>query len=82
MSKTADIRRRRQVAKTAFRGVRAAERNYHAALKAAFPFGSEVTYQHGSHRVDCCVVGHYADRLRVIGVSGKEYWIDGARVLF
>lgn len=49
------------------------ERDYEAACKKAFPVGSWVDYEHGSHVRTVRVLSHGHGHMRVVGVSGREY---------
>jgi hypothetical protein len=42
----------------------------------AFPEGTWVTYRHGDNYRRAVVVGHAYGRVKVRGVTNKEYWQD------
>ena len=50
--------------------------------REAFPVGSCVAWLHGLSEISATVVEHnpYFDRLKVRGVTGKEYWVDAYKL--
>ena len=50
--------------------------------KQAFPINSRVAWLHGLSEISATVIEHnpYFDRLKVRGVTGKEYWVDARKL--
>ena len=58
----------------------AAEAELEKAMQAAFPPGTQARYSQGAYTVNCTVIGVWGDRVKILGASGKEYWINGYRL--
>ena len=66
----------------ACRTLQAAEDKAAKAMQAQSPVGSWLTYKAGYRRISAKVVSHcYGLRLKVRGMSGKEYPINASRLL-
>ena len=66
----------------AYRALQAAEDKAAKAMQAQYPVGSWLTYKAGYRRISAKVVSHcYGLRLKVRGMSGKEYPINASRLL-
>ena len=70
----------KQVIKEAYDRVHAAERERDALIREIYQTGDSVYYELGNRYVYAKVLGHSRDRLKVRGLSGKEYWIGAYRV--
>lgn len=58
-----------------------AEEKYHAALKDAIPLESWVYWMHGKQRRNGTVKCVSQDRVRVLGVNGREVWLYTSRII-
>ncbi len=55
---------------------------FYKTVARTFPVDSQQIYTHGSNLVQCIVLRHAFDRIKVTGLmSGKEYWVDVYRFI-
>lgn len=66
--------------KAAYDRVRKAERERDDLIKNTYLPGDVVSYFHGSHEITVTVRETSGERLRVMGNSGREYWIGAYRL--
>ena len=63
--------------------IKAAEAALSAAIVEELPVGADISYEHGDNEIIATVV-YRPDRLstniKVRGQTGREYWIDVARI--
>ena len=66
-----------------YRRIRSETKRAYRLMKQAFPVGSKVRWAHGAFEITATVVEHnpYFDRLKVSGITGKEYWVDADKVV-
>lgn len=66
----------------AYKAQSKARDNVSKVLKSGFPVGSQIAYRKGGSWCHASVVEHgYSDSLKVCGVSGTEFWLNGHRLL-
>lgn len=63
------------------REIAALEKELAKHVRAAFPVGSSVAWDHGEHTRIATVVDHGWGQLRVEGETGTRYWIDARKVI-
>jgi hypothetical protein len=68
------------VIKAAYDRVRKAERERDDLIKSTYLPGDVVSYFHGYHEITVTVREVSGERLRVMGGSGKPYWIGAYRL--
>lgn len=61
--------------------VYAAEHERDEMIRATYQVGDVVYYKLRNHHVRAEVLDHSGDRLKVRGMSGKEYWIGAYRLV-
>jgi hypothetical protein len=77
------MKKARQILKKCLDKIDAEHDKAVAAMKDAFPIGTEVNWTHGHHQRFAEVVEHNPHnlRLKVRGATGKEYWLHVPGIL-